>query len=199
MTVRFWFPQRPEPHSHRQQDRAVIANETWQSEDIVLSVHPLEPVDPDVDLHLPLDRDELVHHHGSVLSAIAAGGVLGALARQLVGEALPTGPGAFPWGTFLINVSGCLLVGILMEVLGQLPAHHRLLRPFLGVGILGGFSTFSTYAVQSHELVRSGHPLVAIVYLTGTVLAAFLAVVGGVLLVRRLAKVARRYSDGVAR
>ena len=173
-------------------------NGTWQP-DILRGVHSLEPVDPDVDLHVPLDRTELVRHHVSVLAAISAGGALGALARQLVGEAWPTAPGAFQWGTFLINVGGSLLIGILMAVLGLLPAHHRLVRPFLGVGILGGFTTFSTYAVQSHELVRSGHPVVAIVYLTGTVLAALLAVVAGVVLVRRVATAGRRSSGGVLR
>jgi fluoride exporter len=163
----------------------------------VPSVHSLDPVDPDVDLHVPLDRAELVRHHVSVLAAIAAGGAVGALARHLVGEALPTAPGAFPWGTFLINVSGSLLIGILITALGLLPAHHRLVRPFLGVGLLGGFTTFSTYAVQSHELVRSGRPVLALAYLGGTVLAAVLAVVGGVLLVRRLAAAWQR-SGGAA-
>jgi fluoride exporter len=156
----------------------------------------LDPVDPDVDLHVPLDRDDLVRHHVSVLAAIAAGGAVGALARSLVGQAWPTSPGAFPWGTFLVNVSGCLLIGVLMAVLGLLPAHHRLVRPFLGVGILGGFTTFSTYAVQSHELVRLGHPVVALTYLGGTVLAALLAVVGGVMLVRHLATAWARPGDG---
>lgn len=145
-----------------------------------------DPLDPDVDLHVAQDRGELVRHHVSVLAAIAGGGVLGALSRQLVGEALPTEPGAFPWGTFLVNVSGSLLIGILMAVLGLRPAHHRLVRPFLGVGVLGGFTTFSTYAVQSRELVASGHPVVALAYLGGTVLATLLAVIGGVLLVRRI-------------
>ena len=177
MTVRFWLPRRPEPHSHRQRGLAA---------DIVLSVHSLEPVDPDVDLRVPQDRAELGRHHVSVLAAIAVGGALGALGRHLVGEAWPTAPGAFPWGIFGVNVSGCLLIGVLMAVLGLLPAHHRLVRPFLGVGILGGFTTFSTYAVQSHALVMAGHPLVALAYLGGTVLAALLAVVGGVFLARRL-------------
>ena len=160
------------------------------------SVHSLDPVDPDVDLHIPLDRSELVRHHLSVLAAIASGGAVGAMARQLVGEAWPTAGGSFPWGTFLINVSGSLLIGILISVLGQLPAQPRLVRPFLGVGILGGFTTFSTYAVQSHDLVSSGHPLVAVVYLGGTVLSALLAVVGGVLLVRRVATAWHRSGDG---
>lgn len=159
----------------------------------------LERVDPDVDLHVPLDRSELVRHHVSTLAAIAVGGALGAVARQLVGEALPTVPGAFPWGTFLINVGGSWLIGILMAILGLRPAPHRLLRPFLGVGILGGFTTFSTYAVQSHELVRSGYPLVAIGYLSATWLAALLAVVAGVWLVRRVACAGRGSSEGTPR
>jgi len=143
-------------------------------------------VDPDVDLHVSLDRSELVRHHASVLAAIASGGALGAMARQLLGETWSTS-GTFPWSTFLVNVSGSLLIGVLIAVLGTLPAQHRLVRPFLGVGVLGGFTTFSTYAVQSHDLLTSGHPLVALGYLFGTVLAALLAVVGGVLLVRRVA------------
>lgn len=164
--------------------------------DIVPCVHSLDPVDPDVDLHVPFDRVELVRHHASVLTAIAVGGAVGAVARHLVGEAWPSAPGAFPWGTFLINVSGSLLIGVLMAVLGRLSVHPLLVRPFLGVGVLGGFTTFSTYAVQSHDLVRSGHPVIALVYLGGTVLSALLAVVCGVLLTRRFASAWHRPAAG---
>jgi CrcB protein len=129
----------------------------------------------------------------------AAGGVVGAMARQQVGKALPTAPGAFPQATFLINLSGFLLVGMLMAVRGLLPNHHRLVRPFLGIGILGGFTTFSAQAVPSHELVRSGHSVVAMVYLCGTAVVALLAVVGGVFLVHRVDTDWRRPSDGVRR
>lgn len=152
------------------------------------SVHSLEPVDPDVDLHVPLDRGELVRHHGSVLAAIAIGGAVGALARQFVQVAMPTSSGSFPWATFAINVSGCLLIGMLMALLRVLPAHHRLLRPFLGVGVLGGFTTFSTYAVQSYELAGSGHHVVALAYVGSTVLAALMSVMAGVFLVRGVAR-----------
>lgn len=163
---------------------------------IPCSVHSLDPVDPDVDLHIPMIRGELVRHHLSVLATIAAGGAVGATARQLVGEVWPSAPGTFPWGTFLINVSGSLLIGILIAVLAHVPPQHRLLRPFLGVGVLGGFTTFSSYAVQSHDLVTSGHPLVAVVYLGGSVLSALLAVVAGVLLVRRVARARQRSGAG---
>ena len=163
---------------------------------IPCSVHSLDPVDPDVDLHIPMVRSELVRHRLSFLATIAAGGAVGATARQLVGDAWPSAPGTFPWGTFLINVSGSLLIGILIAVLAHVPPQHRLLRPFLGVGVLGGFTTFSTYAVQSHDLVTLGHPLVAVAYLGGTVLAAVLAVVAGVLLVRRIARPLQRSGAG---
>ena len=131
-----------------------------------------------------------------MLASIAVGGAVGALARYLVGEAWPTVPGVFPWSTFLVNVSGSLLIGVLIAALGVLVGHHRLVRPFLGVGILGGFTTFSSYAVQSHALVTSGHPAVAMAYLSGTVLAALLAAVGGVLLVRRVAAAWDRSCEG---
>ena len=159
-------------------------------------MHSLDPVDPDVDLHVPPDRGELVGHQVSVLAVIAVGGAVGALGRQLVGEAWPTVPGTFPWGTFLVNVSGSALIGVLIAALGVLAGHHRLVRPFLGVGILGGFTTFSSYAVQSHALVRSGHLTVAMAYLAGTVLAAVLAAMGGVFLVRRLAATWGRSGEG---
>ena len=173
---------------------AAVGGQTLRTADIVPSVHPLDPVDPDVDLNNALDRSELEGRHVSVLVAIAAGGAVGALARHLAesGQSLT---GAFPWGTFLVNVSGSLLIGVLMATLGLVPAHHRLARPFLGVGILGGFTTFSTYAVQSHAFARSGQPLLAMAYLGGTVLAALLAVVSGVLLVRRLAAAWRRLRE----
>lgn len=101
-------------------------------------------------------------------------------------------------GTFAINVSGSLLIGILIAVLGRLPSPHPLLRPFLGVGILGGFTTFSTYAVQSYDLATSGHRLVAVAYLGGTVVSALLAVIGGVILVRRVTPTWHRPGAGPA-
>jgi PII-like signaling protein len=73
---------------------------------------------------------------------------------------LPTRPGEFPWATFLTNTSGCLALGALMVyVLGVCPP-GRYLRPFLGVGFLGGYTTFSTYTVELLDLTRGG-PLAA--------------------------------------
>lgn len=140
------------------------------------------PVDPDVDLHVKEQRAELVRTHGAVLLVIALGGGLGALSRYAVGVLLPIG--AFPWATFAVNVLGCLLIGVLMVLINEVWSVHRLLRPFIGVGFLGGFTTFSTYAVEFAELLRPGSVLLAGLYLVGTVLGALLAVLAGVALTR---------------
>jgi fluoride exporter len=118
-----------------------------------------------------------------VLAAIAAGGVLGALGRYGLAELLPHRPGQVPWATFLTNVSGCLAIGVLLVVITELRAVHRLTRPFLGTGVLGGYTTFSTYAVETERLLAD-HPVLALGYLFGTAAAALLAVEGGVILTR---------------
>ena len=100
-----------------------------------------------------LRRCNLAGHPLEVLGAIAAGGVVGAEARYTLGLALPHAVGTWPWSTLLINVSGCLLIGVLMVVITELVKPHRLLRPFLGVGVLGGYTAFSTYAVDALSLV----------------------------------------------
>src|SRR4051794_22770193 len=102
-------------------------------------------VDPDVDLHVPAQRAELRPSPWPVLGAISAGGACGALARYAVAEAWPHAAGGFPVSTLLVNVSGCLLIGVLMVVVTEVAPERRLLRPFAGVGVLGGYTTFSTY------------------------------------------------------
>ncbi|SCF10186.1 camphor resistance protein CrcB [Micromonospora coriariae] len=138
---------------------------------------PLDPrTDPDVDLRVPADRGELTAHPGAVLTTIAAGGVLGALARAGLQHAVPHQPTGFPWATFGINLNGCLLIGVLMAVLGHVGGGRPLVRPFLGVGVLGGFTTFSTYAVDVQQAVVAGTPATALAYLAATLLGALVAV-----------------------
>ena len=113
---------------------------------------------------------------GRVLTVIAAGGVVGALARYGVAEAWPHRSGGFPWGTFVVNVVGCFLIGVLLARVT--PRTHPLLRPFLGTGVLGGFTTFSTFAVDTDRLLPD-HAVVALVYFFGTLAAAMVAVWAG--------------------
>jgi CrcB protein len=143
-----------------------------------------EPVDPDVGPAAPARTSALRAADLAVLGAIAAGGIAGAEARYAVGRWLGAASGTWPWSTWGINVLGSFLLGALMVVLTELTSPHRLLRPFLGVGVLGGFTTFSTALVEVAELIRDGRPGPALLYLVGTALAALLAAALGVAVVR---------------
>lgn len=130
--------------------------------------------------------------HRRVLPVIAVGGMLGASARHGLEIAWPAAAGGFPWATFVTNLGGCALIGLLMVYVVELGAGHPLLRPFVGVGVLGGFTTFSTYAVQTTGLVDDHRPALALVYLFGTLAAALLAVTLGVVLGRALLRLLAR-------
>lgn len=110
-----------------------------------------------------------------MLVAIAAGGVLGAELRYAL-SLFQDDPAEWPWATLAVNVSGCLLIGVLMAVILELTAPHRLVRPFLGVGLLGGYTTFSTYAVEVQHLLVQERYASAAIYLVVTPAAALLAV-----------------------
>jgi CrcB protein len=137
--------------------------------------------DPDVDLHVPAQRRELDLR---LLGSIAVGGVLGSEARYAVARLLDSPVGGWPWDTWLVNVTGSFLIGVLMAVLAGMRRPHRLLRPFLGVGVLGGFTTFSTAMVEVPDLLGAGRPALALLYLAGTAVTALLATAAGVGLVR---------------
>jgi CrcB protein len=72
------------------------------------------------------------------VAAVAVGGVAGAEARYGLAVALPHDPGSWPWATLLANASGCLLIGVLMVLVTERFAVHPLVRPLLGIGVLGG-------------------------------------------------------------
>jgi CrcB protein len=127
-----------------------------------------------------------------VLVAIALGGAVGAAARYGAGLALPVEPGSFPWATLLVNASGCLAIGVLLVLVAEGVAAHPLARPFLGVGALGGYTTFSTYAVEADALLRAGERATALAYLGGTLVAALLAVRLGTGTGTALARAAQR-------
>lgn len=127
-----------------------------------------------------------------VLAAVAVGGVAGAEARYGIGSALPRSSGEFPWATLLINVSGCLLIGVLMVLVLELSSPHRLARPLLGIGVLGGYTTFSTFAVEVLQLARAGCGGIAVAYVVASALGCLLAVWAGTIGTRALALAVRR-------
>jgi CrcB-like protein, Camphor Resistance (CrcB) len=96
-----------------------------------------EAVDPDVDVRVSGQRREATVHRW-VVPVIAVGGMAGAAARHALELLWPTSTGGFPWATFATNVAGCLLIGILMVHVVETGRPHPLVRPFLGVGVLGG-------------------------------------------------------------
>lgn len=134
----------------------------------------------------------LVRDRWDVLVVIAAGGALGSLARWGLGEALARPRGSFPLSTFTENLSGAFALGLLMVWLTEVWPSARYLRPFLAVGVLGGFTTFSTYMLDTRELLAAGRPGLAAGYLAGTVLAGLCAVFAGVLAGRSSLALARR-------
>jgi CrcB protein len=110
-----------------------------------------------------------------ILAAVAAGGALGAAARYLTGEHWPTAPGDLPLTTGVINLVGSAAIGVLMVVVSERLPHRRLVRPFLGTGVLGGFTTFSAYAVDVQHLATSGQLARAALYLVATPVLSLLA------------------------
>ncbi|MFQ1004085.1 fluoride efflux transporter CrcB [Modestobacter sp. SSW1-42] len=116
--------------------------------------------------------------------AAALGGALGALARWGLGLALPHAPGTWPTATLLVNLTGCLLLGLLSSALFTRHPHSPWLRPFLGTGVLGGWTTFSTFAVDVVQLAEAGRGVAAVGYVLASVVGGVLAAAAGVRLGR---------------
>ena len=122
---------------------------------------------------------------GRVAYLLAAlGGALGALARWGVAAALPHSPGAWPWATLLVNLTGCLLLGALTAALTARSPEPPWARPFLAVGVLGGYTTYSAFAVEVVELADAGAAVLAAGYVLVSVLGGVLAVAVGARAVR---------------
>jgi len=135
---------------------------------------------------VPARRPAVLRGQAPVLAVIALGGATGACARYGAVLLWPTAPGAFPWTTLAVNALGCAVIGAFMVVITELLSPHRLVRPFFGTGVLGGFTTFSTYAVDIQRLADAGHAALALAYLAATLLAAMLSVWAAAALTRRL-------------
>jgi fluoride exporter len=144
------------------------------------------PFDPDLETPGEISAAQPGRLHWDVGAVVAAGGALGGLARYGLNELLPRAQSGFPWSTFAENVSGCALLGALMVVLLEVRAPSRYLRPFLAVGVLGGFTTFSAYTAEVRGLLVGGRTQLAMAYLSVSLLAGVLATVAGIALARGL-------------
>jgi CrcB protein len=112
--------------------------------------------------------------------AVALGGALGAPARYELSERFSAATGSFPWATFCINVSGSFLLGLLLTVVLERWPPTRYVRPFLAIGVLGAYTTFSTYSVEADLLIRNGHAAIGITYVLASLAAGGAAVYLGI-------------------
>lgn len=123
----------------------------------------------------------------AVLAVIAVGGGLGTLARYGVERLWPVAPSGFPYSTLAINLLGSFLLGMLVVAVTDIWRPHRLLRPALGTGVLGGFTTFSTFAVELRGLGAAHELATACGYLAASVVGGLMTALAGMSLVRQLA------------
>lgn len=110
-----------------------------------------------------------------LVTAVAAGGALGALARHGLDVLWPPSAPGVSWTTLAVNVSGSLLIGLLMELIAHRRPVNRFVRPFWGAGFLGGYTTFSAYAMDTVTALERGAPQIALAYLTLTLAGAITA------------------------
>jgi fluoride exporter len=129
-------------------------------------------------------------HDPRKLAAIYAGGVAGALIRVGLAEAVVVSPGQWPWATFAVNMAGALLLGYFFALLRDHP-EESLAHPFLGTGICGTLTTFSTMQLELFEMVDGGYLGLAATYTAVTVIAGFAFVRLGIGLEARRPRVAR--------
>ena len=116
------------------------------------------------------------------LAVVAAGGVLGSLGRFALELALPWG-GGLPWATLVVNLLGALAIGVVVTIIADL---RSWVRPFAVPGVLGGFTTFSAFALQTGVLLDGEQFAVAAVYIAVTIIGGLLAVAVGAALGPRL-------------
>lgn len=124
----------------------------------------------------------------TALAAVALGGAAGSTLRYVVGALLVQRFGAgFPYGTLLVNMSGCFLIGIIAEIVqSRLVGSGPFVRVFLIAGVLGGYTTFSSFAYESLTMLEEGAPLQAAAYAAGSVAGGIALAFAGALGVRLL-------------
>ncbi len=123
----------------------------------------------------------------AMISAVAAGGAIGATARYAVSVFATRAFGMeFPWGTVIVNVLGSFAMGALITFMALKWSASQEMRAFLTVGVLGGFTTLSSFSLDFATLYERKHPIVAAIYACGTVGLSLIAIFAGMALMRVL-------------
>ncbi|GAB3050266.1 hypothetical protein GCM10027053_06680 [Intrasporangium mesophilum] len=147
--------------------------------------------DPDqVEAHAPA-RHRTPHRHPGLIALIFVGGTLGTWCRAVLENAAPAAPDGIPWVTLAINVSGSLLLGLLLETLartGPDSGWRRGARLALGTGVLGGFTTYSTFAVETVQRLTPATHFIGLGYAVGSVVLGVGAAAAGYVVARRVGR-----------
>lgn len=130
----------------------------------------------------PVAAPQPAHLRAGAIALVLVGGTLGTAVREAVSLVLGT-PSGFPLGILAVNLLGAFLLGLLLEALARRGPHEaplRHLRLLLGTGFMGGFTTYSTLAVDGAQMLGSGAPALGAVYLLGSVIAGGIAALAGI-------------------
>jgi fluoride exporter len=118
--------------------------------------------------------------------AVMIGAAAGGLARYVIGTTvMQRFGGRFPLGTLVVNVTGCFLIGVLMTLFADRPAAHPNWRLLLVTGVLGGYTTFSSFGWETYQAVHEGNALSGFANVALSLILGLLAVWCGALLARR--------------
>lgn len=116
---------------------------------------------------------------------VGIGGGIGSILRYLVSMTISRyWPDGFPLGTFLVNISGCLLMGLVLGFLAKMQGAGPEWKLLLATGFCGGYTTFSAFAAENLTLIQSGQWTLAALYITGSIVLGVLAVLTGLYLTR---------------
>jgi CrcB protein len=163
---------------------------------------PALPIDPDIDreptqapaldrarsgMFRPAARSRWPRIHWLSVAAVGAGGFFGGLARYALGLAWPAHGAVFPWATFTINTSGAFLLALLLILVLEVLPPTTYLRPGLGTGFCGAYTTFSSVAVAADQFTAHGRAALAAGYVGASLFAGLAAASFGMILGRSIA------------
>lgn len=119
---------------------------------------------------------------------VGLGGGIGSILRYLTSvlvskQALSS---IFPWGTFAVNIIGCLLAGLILGILERQQVLNSDLKILLITGFCGGYTTFSAFSIENIHLLQNGQPLTALLYISTSILLGIMAVWGGMIVVKMI-------------
>ena len=115
---------------------------------------------------------------------VGLGSFVGGVLRYLISLLLRPSMGGFPWGTFVVNIVGCLLIGALWGAMGRWPNSSSRISLLIGMGFCGGFTTFSTFSKESLALLQAGSYGLFAAYVFGSIAVGILAVTLGFILAK---------------